>query len=107
MRKTRPFSPAPPQAKGDSLANKERAPGPSAITMNWTPAGAREMLDGAVENGEGNPEENAVRQKLWGAALAASRRKEHAITGRRLCRAVDYHEPVAQDTASASVCVRR
>ena len=45
--------------------NKERAPWPQCYYDELDARRRKEMLDGAIENGEGNPEENAVRQKLW------------------------------------------
>ena len=45
--------------------NKERAPWPQCYYDELDARRRKEMLDSAIENGEGNPEENAVRQKLW------------------------------------------
>lgn len=74
--------------------NKERAPWPQCYYDELDAGRRKEMLDGAVENGEGNPEENAVRQKLW--ALRYGQPKKNMPPADGYARAVDYHEPVAQ-----------
>lgn len=45
--------------------SKERAPWPQCYYDELDARKRKDLLDKAIENGEGAPEENAVRQKLW------------------------------------------
>ena len=74
--------------------SKERAPWPQCYYDELDARKRKDLLDKAIENGEGAPEGECGAPETVGAALWPAEKK-HAACG-RLCRAVDYHEPVAK-----------
>ncbi|MFQ7158178.1 MAG: DUF6553 family protein [Ruthenibacterium sp.] len=83
--------------------SKERAPWPQCYYDELDARKRKDLLDKAIENGEGAPEENAVRQKLWALRYGQPKNMPPADGYAGLWITMNLWR---RDTASASACAR-